>query len=179
VNKLVVVKKANHTKSNYSKSGYSDNNYINGNTVLAPQYDPSIDEEYLKSIKERKEKLKIENKKSIKRKFSILRNIVLVLIVGVVLVGRYSSIYNMQQQLNKTQNAISDLNRQNDSLKVSLVERGNVSEVQDIAVTKLNMVEPNRNVVIYTDLSKDNFNSDAQNTADKNNIIGKFIKALF
>lgn len=177
---MVVVKKANHAKSNYSKGGYPDNNYINGNTVLAPKYDPSIDEEYLNSLKRRKEKLKVKNKKSMKKKLCIMRNIVLILVIGVTLVGRYSSIYNMQKQLNTTQSAIADLNRQNDSLKVSLVERGNVSQVQDVAVNKLNMVEPNKNVAIYTDLTKDNFNNETQNTADKNNnIVGKLIKALF
>ena len=175
-----MVKKVNHSKSNHSKSGYSNNNYINGNTVLAPQYDPSIDEEYLNSIKKRKERLKIKIRKSMKSKFCIMRNIILVLIIGITLVGRYSSIYNMQQQLNKTQNDITDLHRQNDSLKVSLVEQSNVSQVQATAVTKLKMVQPDKNVAIYTDLSKDNFNNDANLTADKNNnIIGKLIKALF
>lgn len=176
---MVVVKKADQAKSNYSKSGYSNSNYVNGNTVLAPKYDPSIDEEYLNSIKKRKEKLKIKNKKGMKRKLCIMRNIALVLVIGITLVGRYSSIYNMQQQLNKTQSEISDLNRQNDSLKVSLVERGNVSQVQNVATTKLSMIEPDKNVAIYTNLSKENFNND-QNTADKNNnMIGNLIKALF
>lgn len=172
---MVVIKKTNNTKSNYSKS-----NYINGNTVLAPQYDPSIDEEYLELKKKRKEKLKIKNKKNMKMKLAIIRNIVLVFIIGITLIGRYSSIYNMQQQLNKTQNEITDLNRQNDSLKVELVKENDVQQIQDTAVTKLNMVQPDKNAVTYTNLSKDNFNTDAKVTADKNNnIIGKLMKALF
>lgn len=177
---MVVVKKINHSKSNHEKNDYSNNNYINGNTVLAPQYDPSIDQEYLNSIKKRKERLKIKFKKSIKSKFRIMRNIALVLVIGLTLVGRYSSIYTMQQQLNRTQNDITDLHRQNDSLKVSLVEQSNVSQVQATAIMKLNMVQPDKNVAIYTDLSKDNFNNDTNLTADKNNnIIGRLIKALF
>lgn len=172
---MVVIKKANYTKGNHLK-----NNYINGNTVLAPQYDPSIDEEYLELKKKRKEKLKINNKKNMKIKLATIRNIILVFIIGVTLIGRYSSIYNMQKQLNKMQNEITDFNRQNDSLKVELVKQNDVAKVQETAVTKLNMVQPDKNSVIYTNLSKDNFNTDAKVTADKNNnIIDKLIKAIF
>jgi cell division protein FtsL len=175
VNKVVVIKKAKNMKNNYTKS-----NYINGNTVLAPQYDPSIDEEYLKLKKKRKERLKNKNKKAVKTKLTIIRNIVLVFIVGVTLIGRYSSIYNMQKQVNNTQDEITNLNLQNDNLKVELVKQSDITKIEDTAVKKLNMVQPDKNVATYIDLSKDNFNNDTKITADKNNnIIGELMKALF
>lgn len=138
----------------------SKNNFINGNTVLAPNYNPARplqDEEYEKLKKSKKESLHNIRQKRLKSKKNTLMTIALVCIVGVTMISRYSAVYSVQRQLAKVKANITTLDSQNESLKITLLKNSNIQQIEDSAVNKLHMVQPDKSQIIYADLTKDNF----------------------
>lgn len=122
---------------------------VNGNTVLQPEYKP---------YKETgKKELKHKNKNrelKIKRKLKVIRNICIVFIVGVILIYRYCVIYNAQTELNSIENDISQINKQNENLRVELVRYNNLEYIENNAINKLQMKVPDKGSAVYTSLDK-------------------------
>lgn len=137
------------------------NEYINGSTVLAPNSYPEVKKGAKEKITTKEKttndrKALIEEKnKRLKNKLKIIRNISLVFIVGVTIVGRYGKIYSMQRELNGLNKQISDINKDNESLKVELLKYNNLSLIEEIATTKLKMVKPTKADIIYVDMTKE------------------------
>lgn len=146
----------------------NDNRTVNGNTVLAPIPERK---EQDNSKQQLKKNFNEEKRRKVRKKMAILRNIALLFVIAILLLGRYSAIYSMQRNLADINNQINDVNVDNDNLKVELVKFDNIDYVKDIAEKRLHMVEPTKNSVIYSDLSKDNF--EAKHADDKNNVKGQ------
>ena len=157
-------------------------NLVRGNTVLAPQYQPKEDNSY-KKLKESSNKAKLNSKnKKLKNKLGTLRNIAIVFVVGVTLVGRYSVIYNMQYNLDELDSKISSLNKENDNLKVELVKYQNLQLIEEAAINKLGMVKPETKNAIYCDMNKQLFKdikNKTNNEDKKENIFKKIASKLF
>ncbi|MEY8762325.1 MULTISPECIES: cell division protein FtsL [Clostridium] len=127
----------------------NEENMMNGNAALQPQYKP-----YKKHDK-RIHKNKNENKqKKIKKKLRVLLNICVFFVIGLILIYRYSIIYNMQTDLNSAENNVDNISRQNENLTVELVKYNNLKYIEDDAVNKLKMVVPNKQNAVYIDLDK-------------------------
>lgn len=155
---------------------------ISGNAVLQPEEVPDYGKGQEKNRE--KEKLKREKlrQKRIKNKAKILRNILLIFVIGLLLVGRYCIIYNMQTQLNSINNDISKLNSKNEQLKVNLVQYNNIQYIESTAINKLHMVFPNKTSIVYTDLDKKNISTTPQKESretKEQNIWDKLIKFLY
>jgi len=138
---------------------------ISGNTVLKPKYNPYRNDEKEQKQKSRKIKNKQKNRR-LRNKIKIIRNIALTFIVGLILVGRYSIIYNMQKELNSVKSNINTINKENENLKVELVKFNNIQFIEETAMTKLHMIRPDKSLAIYTNLSKETI----QSTEKKNEI---------
>lgn len=149
---------------------------IRGNTVLAPNQVPYVNREIEKQhiIKKKKK----QNRK-IKKQAIFIRNIFIVFLIGLTLIGRYSAIYNMQQKLNSIKSNINEMNKENDNLKVELVKYNNLHYIEDIATNKLHMVTPNRNDAIYANISKETIIPTATNTDSNKGFISKVVKKIF
>ncbi|WP_027624725.1 septum formation initiator family protein [Clostridium lundense] len=155
-------------------------NYINGSTVLAPQFEPKREKKKDDKL-EKQTEIKNRNKR-VKNKFKILRNIALTFLVGVILIGRYSKIYNLQKQLNTTGQNINTLNKENENLKVELVKFSNVQYIEEIATKKLQMVKPTKESIIYCDMKKEIFkyeNNAKTENKSKENTLKNLLKDLF
>ncbi len=131
----------------------NEEDMVNGNTVLQPEYKPYIETEEKKygnkNIgKDKKRRVKV------KKKLKIIRNIGLAFIVGIVLVYRYSVIYNMQTELNSVESSINEIDRENENLKVDLVKYNNLQYIENNAVNKLHMIVPDRANAVYVNLDK-------------------------
>lgn len=147
---------------------------IRGNTVLAPRQVPNKHRDYEKKNKNRKKRnIKIKNK------LIVMRNIILVFLIGMILVGRYCAIYNMQKQLNTINSNISELNKSNDNLKVELVKYNNLHYIEEVATTKLKMITPNRNDAIYCNISKEKIVSTSDQSNTKSSLLSKVVKSIF
>lgn len=148
---------------------------IRGNTVLAPSRVPYVNRE-----NEKKQKIKKINRKT-KSKALFIRNVFLAFIIGLTLIGRYSAIYNMQQQLNSVKSNINEMNKENDNLKVELVKYNNLHYIEDVATNKLHMISPNRNDAIYANISKETIisTSTGANSDSGTSFISKMVKKIF
>ena len=147
---------------------------IRGNTVLAPRQVPNRHREI--------EKKQIKRKKTnrrIKNKLLVMRNIILVFVIGMILVGRYCAIYNMQKQLNSINSNITELSKTNDNLKVELVKYNNLHYIEEVATTKLKMITPNRNDAIYCNISKEIIISTSGQSDTNTSFLSKIIKSIF
>jgi len=160
----------------------SKDNVIRGNTVLAPQYEPTNPEKkQQEDLRKARAINKANREKRVKSKMKIMINIGVAFIIGLVLIYRYVVMYNIRQDLSNIKSQVAAVNKENDNLKVILVSASSINEVEKTATEKLHMVRANRNQVVYADLTKDNF----KNTSNKNNedtevgFIQKIINKLF
>ncbi|WP_446899314.1 hypothetical protein ACSVC9_05360 [Clostridium sp. LBM24168] len=151
----------------------NENKMINGNNAINPEYESH------ESVVQRK-KTKTKNKKrSTSNKLKVMRNIAIIFAVGIVLIARYSIIYNMQKELSFAQSRVNELNRENENLKVDLVKYNNLQYIEDNAVKKLHMGEPEKSIAVYADLDKPIVKEKASDKSNKKfssilNIIKQF-----
>ena len=128
---------------------------INGNTVLAP--DESFRKPKYEDLeKSRKQINHSKRLKDMKKKKSVLANILLGFIIGITIIARYSMIYNYQDNISKAKAEIEMLNKENDAYRVELIKFRNISYIEEIATTKLHMVKPMISDIQYCNLSKNN-----------------------
>lgn len=152
---------------------------INGNTVLAP--DESFSKRKYEDLeKSRKQTEYRKRLKDMRKKKSVLTNILLGFVIGVAIIARYCMIYNYQDTISKSKAEIEMLSKENDSYKVELIKFRNISYIEEIATTKLHMVKPRISDIQYCNLSKNNLET-KENSEVKisNNIINKLKNIIF
>ncbi|MDW8799630.1 cell division protein FtsL [Clostridium sp. A1-XYC3] len=136
----------------------NEDSIIQGNTVLKPKYSPTRGNEVDKEKANRKRRHKQVNRR-VKNKMKIIRNIALIFIIGLTLVGRYCIIYDMQMELNSIKSNINTINKENENLRVELVKFNNIQQIEETAVSKLHMVKPDKSMAVYTNISKETIQS--------------------
>ncbi|KGN01884.1 hypothetical protein ADU90_05065 [Clostridium botulinum] len=156
---------------------------ISGNNALSPQEIPLKSGE--KARKEDLQKLKKQNAnknkhKNMKRKAGVLRMIILCFAVAVVLVYRYSLIYNMEKNISEVKKDISSVAAENENLKIGLLKYDNIKVIEDKASKELNMIPKSSTNVQYINLNKKNFKDVSKvEKKEKNNIFKKIKEILF
>jgi cell division protein FtsL len=143
----------------------NNKNMINGSSALAPQSIPSRDRDIQKHRdleKSRKEHERINREKSINKKTMVLRNILVLFILGILLVYRFSVIYNMERNILDVKKQISNINAENESLKIDLLQYNNIHLLEAEALENLNMIPKSRENAIYINLDKSNFKNNLQ-----------------
>lgn len=159
-----------------------DTDTIHGNTVLQPEEVPDYSKSEEKNRQEERLKREKLRQRRIKNKAKTLRNIILVFVIGLLLVGRYCIIYNMQTQSNSIDRDMSKLNSENEQLKVNLVQYNNIQYIESTAINKLHMVFPNKTSVVYTNLDKKNIETTPQKESEETkgqSIWNKLVKILY
>lgn len=160
----------------------NENSVIRGNTVLKPDYNPYIDDQYERE-EERKRKLKHNKQRNrrMRNKVKVMRNIALIFITGLTLIGRYCIIYDMQMEFNLVKSSISTVNKENENLKVELVKYNNLQLIEETATNKLQMIKPDKSSAVYTNLDKEVIQSreKKKETEAQQNIWNKLRKILF
>lgn len=159
-------------------------NLVSGSNALAPKYkpyNPSVNKEFEELRRAREEKKKALEQKKLKAKVKIIAGILLAFSLGIVLILRYSAVYNLQKQLSGVSTEIRNLSMENENLKVQLIKASDMQQVEQVAVSKLHMVTPDKNNIIYLQATKDYFASNSKeatkNTND--NLIVKIKNLLF
>jgi cell division protein FtsL len=141
-------------------------NLTNGSSALVPKYKPNkrdVNEELKRLEKQKKQKQKALADARLLRQAKVIGIIFLSFLIGVLLIGRYAAVYNMQKQISKVKTEIHSLTMENENLMVQLVKTNNIQQIEETAKTKLKMVTPDKKNVIYTEATKDYF---AKNTND-------------
>jgi len=152
---------------------------INGNTVLAPDevYRERRYEDLEKSRKQIQNSKKLKN---MKKKKSVLANIILGFVIGMIIIARYCMIYNYQDTISKAKVETEVINKENDAYKVELIKFRNISYIEEIATTKLHMVKPRISDIQYCNLSKNNLGTKEDvEVKISNQIINKIKNIIF
>lgn len=156
--------------------------YFNGNTALAPQYNPKEEDEYEKLRKQKNEALKKIKNRNVDSKIYIIKGVALCFVMGLAILWRFSTIYNMQSNLNVMKAEISTLNKENANLKVELVNNSSLQYIEENAVNRLHMVNPTISSVVYANLDNQLIKQTNQNNTKeglKSSLLSKFKKFLF
>jgi cell division protein FtsL len=159
-------------------------NLTNGSTALAPKYkpyEPRINEELKRQEKEKREKQRaLAHQKAVARA-KVLGIIVFAFIMGLVLIGRYAAVYNLQKELTKVKSDINNFTMENENLKVQLIKASNMLQIEQAAKTKLNMITPDKNMILYTKATKDYFAKDTKedNKSTQEDLLAKIKNLLF
>lgn len=128
---------------------------MDGNTVLSP--DESLGKrKYEELEKSRKETESSKRQRDMKKKKSVLTNILLGFIIGMIIIARYCMIFNYQDKAANVKAEIAVLSKENDSYGVELIKFNNISYIEKIATQKLHMVKPMISDIQYVNLSKNN-----------------------
>lgn len=161
-------------------------NLVSGSAALAPKrkpYYPSKDEELQRKKKEEEQKRKALIKKRSAQKAKSIKIIAAAFIIGVVLIMRYSSVYNLQKDLINLKTDMQETNMENENLKVALIKASNIEQIETTAKSKLHMVEvdPNKNNVVYAETTKDYFanSTDESKKEAKESVLTKIKNMLF
>lgn len=159
-------------------------NLVNGSTALAPSYkpyNPNTNEEFEKLRRAKEEKKKAIAEQKLKLKLKVLVGILLAFSLGVVLILRYSAVYNLQKQLSVTNSQIHNVSMDNENLKVQIIKASNMQKVEQVATTQLHMITPDKNSIIYLQNTKDYFAKSTNDTTKntKDSIVGKIKNLLF
>lgn len=159
-------------------------NLVNGSMALAPKHKPqtpNVDEEFERLRKARLEREKVQAQKRVKAKLQIMKGILFTFAIGIVLVLRYSAVYNLQKGLTTVNSQIHNYSMDNENLKVQILKVSNMQQVEETAKTKLHMVTPDKNSIIYNEATKDYFakstNDNKKNTQE--NLLAKLKNMLF
>lgn len=156
--------------------------YINGNTVLSPERkanEPLRKEQYDKLRKAQLERESRIKKEQLKKKKSTIQVITFIFALGLILIGRYAMIFNMQKNLSTIKKEIEVVNAQNEALKVDILRISSFEKVKNTSEKQLKMIEPDKNNALIMDLSKDNFKDSKAQDAKAKSIIEKLKKYLF
>jgi len=157
-------------------------NMFSGNTVLVPEYLPAKKaDEFEKLKKAKREILKKSQQQRINKKCKTMLCIFSMFILGITMIFRYSAIYDMERQTTKERIIASKLLIDNDSIAIQLAKYNDINKIEEFAVNKLHMIQPDKGSAIYMNLNKSNFPVPNKNiTKNKgNNIINKIKDFLF
>lgn len=151
---------------------------VNGNAALLPKRKTYEKDSKLNELKKAKEE-HLKNKKQLQNKTraKVMLSIFSIFVVGILLVFRYSTIYNMEKQLIETQSEANNLSKMNDSLRFQLAQYNNINYVEQKAAA-MHMVEPDKKTAVYVNLNKQNIVSDKNSEANNKSMsFFEFIKS--
>lgn len=73
-------------------------------------------------------------------------------IVGLTIIGRYSSIYADQKEIISLQEKIHVMNEESEALSVKLLKYDNIAYIEEVATKELNMIKPKSGEAVYVDM---------------------------
>lgn len=118
--------------------------YIYGNTA----YDYRKKE--YKDINKKNRELNRKNYiNSLKKKVKSLAICFIMMIMSTIIVGRYATIINLNQQNLALKKNISENRKINEDLKLQLMKYENIKEINEVATNNLNMIRPDTVNIIH------------------------------
>ncbi|SNX52795.1 cell division protein FtsL [Thermoanaerobacterium sp. RBIITD] len=88
-----------------------------------------------------------------------LKNLMLIFFIGslsITLLFRYALIYQKSVALSKMESKVSEIENQNQQLKVKIASLSDLQKIEDVAKNKLGMVEPEKGQIVYINVGKTN-----------------------
>lgn len=146
-----------------------------GNNALLPERRSNGEDQKKKLLQERNKKLKNEKQLKLKNQAKVMMGIGLTFLIGFTVVYRYSAIYTMESKLSASTLQTNNLVKQNESLKVQLMQYSQVQNIKDEA-DKLNMVQPDNSKAVAVDYDKPVIKYSSNENSQKSPSIFQIIK---
>lgn len=156
--------------------------YMEGNTATNPSRKSTVakprrKKEELQRAKRNKNK-NLKNKKKSDRKY-VLTIAIVILGFGCMTISGDGRVYKMQKQVSDLNSQISKTQEENEALKVKLLKFSSLSNIQEGAQSKLEMVVPNKDEVVKIDFSENYFKDidtdNAENNKEQKNLFSKLL----
>lgn len=93
-----------------------------------------------------------KNKTNRKRQLKLISMVALMLCTGMLIVGRYALIVNLNKQYLDLKNALAENEKANETLNIKLMKYYDIKEIEKNATTKLNMVRPDSSNIVYINI---------------------------
>lgn len=142
-----------------------DYDYVQGTAARQVQYDVYEENKVLKA------KRRYKNNRKVKLKMVL--SILVVLGGGLLLMQRYAAITQLSYDMNKIEEKYNVLRNENALLRVQIETNTNLTEVKELAESKLNMKMPDKSQTIYIKVPRNDYtvvlNSEKE-TEDSGNI---------
>lgn len=148
-----------------------DYGYVQGSTARQLQYDVYEENTVLKAKKRYKNNRKV--------KFKLVVSIILVLLAGLTVMYRFAAITQLSYDINKSEKIYNELRNENSMLKVQVETKTDLSEIKEIAETRLGMQKPDKSQVVYVKVPRDDYTV-VMKTQDEagGNILNVFINKV-
>lgn len=126
-----------------------DYEYIQGSTARKLQYDVYEENTVLKAKKRYKNNRKI--------KFKLILSIVAVLIAGLTVMYRFAAITQISYNINKSEKIYNELRNENSLLRVQVETETDLTEIKEVAETRLGMQRPDKSQVVYINVPRNDY----------------------
>ncbi len=125
------------------KSKKHSENYMYGSVAYDIQ--PEIKNEK-KPIKRRKQKNRV------KIKLKMVESIFIIALISILTLSRFASIIKLTYDIRTVKSEIKKVQEANENTRVQMAKMSNIKSIEETAVSKLGMVIPNKNQVVYIDV---------------------------
>lgn len=150
---------------------------VNGSNAMSTVVEPQRQRSKTEAPRKRTS-TKTTRKTELKSKLKVMSTVSICFMVGVLLIGRYTTIYKNQNAIRNLKSEIESLKYNNDDLKVHLLKFEDINAVDKEAREKFTMITPGVNNVIYSDLSKNNFGEKTESKSSKTKEVFEKIKNI-
>lgn len=146
-----------------------DYEYVQGSAARQLQYDVYEENSVLKAKKQYKNNRKV--------KLKMVLSILAVLFAALVVMYRFALITQLSYNINRNEEAYNKLRNDNSILKVEVETLTDLTEIKEIAETRLGMQKPDKSQVVYIKVPRNDFTvvMNPQEGADGS---GSLLKAL-
>lgn len=163
---MIVAKKSYDTEKyiSYGNYAYDYKRYTENDT----------ENEVRKAIKQNKAK----HKADVRKKLKLITSVIVMLFAGMLIVGRYAAITELNNRSLALQNSISENQKINDDLNLELLKYCDIKQIEQYATAEIKMVRPDLNNVVHIDVAntdKDEQTAKVEDTQKKVSFLDRII----
>lgn len=103
------------------------------------------------------------NKSALKKRLKLMSIVILLFCTGMLIVGRYAIIMNLNNMCINTKNSLIENQKISEELRLQLIKYYDIKQIEKIATSEIKMVRPNSDSVVHIVVAE----GIKKNTADK------------
>jgi hypothetical protein len=114
--------------------------YIHGS--VAYELEPEINPKIVKKVKKARKNKNLH-------KYNTVGKLLIIFVLAFLLVYRFTMIMSRTYEIRDTKTQISQLNGDNENIRIGLAEKNNIKSVEEIATQKRGMIVPDSKNIMY------------------------------
>lgn len=153
----------------------------NGSNALKQKREKDSDKRYYTYVDEGEiERRKSEKQKKLRKQAGSILSILFVFILGSVVIYRYSTIYNLENNYDTVSQQVDNLNKEKQSLNLALIQYNKIENIQNNAA-KLNMVAEDKSTAVASNYDRNTIKEvkNSNNTKTSKSILANIINFIY